>query len=53
LEDGGLGLGVIRRDVVPGSTVRIGATEAQVIELPFQAENAEAPGTGPGASPQQ
>ena len=53
LERGGAGLGLIRRDVQPGSVVRIGASEGVVVALPFDPPNGEAPDTGPGASSRQ
>ena len=49
LEQGGAGLGLIRREVQPGSVVKIGASEGVVVALPFEPPNGEAPDTGPGA----
>ena len=51
LENRGVGLGLIRREVEPGATVRIGATAGVVVDLPFESGDREAPGMEPGASP--
>lgn len=51
--DAGVALGILRREVEPGATVQIGTVEAQVVSLPFQPGNSEAPGVLPGASPGQ
>jgi tRNA-modifying protein YgfZ len=32
---GPIGLALVRREASPGDTVRVGAAEAEVVELPF------------------
>ncbi|HET9513745.1 MAG TPA: hypothetical protein VFO95_07435 [Gemmatimonadales bacterium] len=51
--DAGVALGILRREVEPGTTVQVGSVDTLVVSLPFQPGNSEAPGVLPGASPGQ